>query len=473
MGIIINSIGVTMFNGCNFSKALNCANLLRLNNEEDANKQFSTLSQEVQGKISGYLSESFSKANNIESDKASILGQYTCTLEEKAQAIEAFLGPSVLSAIDKENRDALMQQGLQRPSLAFKNSSASTPEVKSYEEIWANSVIGICLIVTLFLLPLGLYYILNALEGLERMTSNSANSSSTLTTHSSLIKNDYPNCKRQVGIAHAQGKSKQMEDEHLVEQISFKAGHSHVQAEIYGIFDGHGGKDVSLFAQHNLSSHLKNSLELFNRGTLSDEGIFAAIKEAFVSLDCACEKDRLTGGSTATVAIILNDHIWVANIGDSRTVLNNGGSAIQLSEDQKCDNEKYTKGVLARKGKIGVGSDRKTLRVMVNNCGVAVPRAIGDHKYVGENGQCCIVHTPKITKYSLEDIKENSALILACDGIWDVCSTKQAVAFENKNHDKSPDIVAKELITKAYNAGSGDNLSAMVVRIEKNKSSQK
>ena len=40
-------------------------------------------------------------------------------------------------------------------------------------------------------------------------------------------------------------------------------------------------------------------------------------------------------GSTAIVALIANDHIYVANAGDSRCVLSSDRKAVELSKDHK------------------------------------------------------------------------------------------------------------------------------------------
>ncbi|OGN58689.1 MAG: hypothetical protein A3C42_01330 [Chlamydiae bacterium RIFCSPHIGHO2_02_FULL_45_9] len=47
-------------------------------------------------------------------------------------------------------------------------------------------------------------------------------------------------------------------------------------------------------------------------------------------------------GTTATVAMILDGKLWTANVGDSRTILDNG---IQLSEDAKPTDTHYRKGI--------------------------------------------------------------------------------------------------------------------------------
>ena len=41
--------------------------------------------------------------------------------------------------------------------------------------------------------------------------------------------------------------------------------------------------------------------------------------------------------------MILDGNLWTANVGDSRTVLDNDGIAVQLTEDAKPEEPRYTK----------------------------------------------------------------------------------------------------------------------------------
>lgn len=57
-----------------------------------------------------------------------------------------------------------------------------------------------------------------------------------------------------------------------------------------------------------------------------------------VGFECTChpmDMEVALGGSTAVLALLTQEHIVVANCGDSRAVLCRGGRAIPLSFDQK------------------------------------------------------------------------------------------------------------------------------------------
>lgn len=56
----------------------------------------------------------------------------------------------------------------------------------------------------------------------------------------------------------------------------------------------------------------------------------------------------------------------------------------------------------------------------------------------------------------------DSFLILACDGLWDVCTDQQACDLIKDIQD--PQVAATTLVKHALQVGSSDNLSVLVVR---------
>ncbi|KAJ7975613.1 putative Protein phosphatase 2c [Quillaja saponaria] len=118
---------------------------------------------------------------------------------------------------------------------------------------------------------------------------------------------------------------------------------------------------------------------------------------------CRCHSMEVAlGGSTAVVAILTDNHIVVANCGDSRAVLCRGGRAIPLSVDHKPDRSDELARIEVAGGRV----------IFVNGARVegilAMSRAI----------------EPEITFTKM--VPEDECLILASDGLWDVISSKLA-----------------------------------------------
>eukprot|EP00484_Ammonia_sp_Unknown_P028142 CAMPEP_0197048986 /NCGR_PEP_ID=MMETSP1384-20130603/24239_1 /TAXON_ID=29189 /ORGANISM="Ammonia sp." /LENGTH=576 /DNA_ID=CAMNT_0042481205 /DNA_START=12 /DNA_END=1742 /DNA_ORIENTATION=+ len=98
--------------------------------------------------------------------------------------------------------------------------------------------------------------------------------------------------------------------------------------QLYGVCDGHGpdGHNVSKFVADHLPSILDNLLS----NSLHNLSIPAILKKAFQliedELTALQNEDKLTfdinySGTTATVGFVAGNKLYVANVGDSRTVL--------------------------------------------------------------------------------------------------------------------------------------------------------
>lgn len=263
----------------------------------------------------------------------------------------------------------------------------------------------------------------------------------------------------QVGVAHEQGRRPTMEDEHLAVSFDVMIGNRRYPIQLFGIFDGHGGSMASRFVRDNLQRKLQEALVEFNQNGLSEAGIWKALKMTCVRLNRDFKNLNETvsrnQGTTATIAMIIDDHLWTANVGDSRTVLDNNGTPVQLSHDAKPDDDCYRRGIEHRGGK--VINDGRVPRV---NGDLAVARAIGDHRLNG-----AISARPKITKMPMAQIQPGSHLILCCDGVYDVSRTVDVVAAAHANRNLPPATLARNIIYSAHQAGSTDNLSALVVKV--------
>ncbi|KAF1345724.1 phosphatase 2C-like domain-containing protein [Delphinella strobiligena] len=141
--------------------------------------------------------------------------------------------------------------------------------------------------------------------------------------------------------------------------------------------------------------------------------------------------------------------LYTANVGDARIVLCRNGKALRLSYDHKGSDE--------NEGKRIAGAGGLILNNRVNGV-LAVTRALGD-AYMKD----LVTGHPYTTETVIQpDIDE--FLILACDGLWDVCSDQEAVDLIRGIHD--PQSASRALVDHALARFSTDNLSCMVVRFD-------
>ncbi len=265
-------------------------------------------------------------------------------------------------------------------------------------------------------------------------------------------------------LATIQGRKPEQQDFSLVKEITIQLGDGkEYKAQLFGVFDGHGLRDdAAKFVAANTDSYLKANLEKFNKDGLSKLGIENALKQTYIDLDDKyfelTRTERYTytelSGTTVNLTMVLNGQLWDANIGDTRAIKCTSGETRQISEDSKPTNPHAQKGIEKRGGKT---DGRRVEPISKDTSGdIGVTRAVGDPEYP-LSARC------KITCHDIE-FKDNESIwvLIACDGLWDVCSSKQAAEFllkyKNEAHVK--------LIKGAFVSGSTDNITILTFELK-------
>jgi len=204
---------------------------------------------------------------------------------------------------------------------------------------------------------------------------------------------------RHLGIASksACGRRKAMED--------MTSTHTIHGMQYAGVFDGHGGTEVATECL-KLGPKVRDLLDAgyTNHAT--------ALKRALESVDA----NHAYIGSTATVALVSNDMVTVANVGDSMAYLLRGQKTIALTQAHKPTNESERARVFALGGHITKGRVQGIL---------AMTRALGD----------CALRPFVSCEPEVREIArshEDRALVLATDGLWDVLSPMEVMAVVDR-----------------------------------------
>ena len=122
----------------------------------------------------------------------------------------------------------------------------------------------------------------------------------------------------------------------------------------FGIFDGHGGDNCSLFLKNNLD------LILFKQ-TMFPNNIIESVRETFKTAENKFKQLAVQGthlndksGSCAVIALIVNDVLYSINLGDSRGLYSkdSGKEFWQITRDHKPNDPKEQKRIEKAGGKV-------------------------------------------------------------------------------------------------------------------------
>ncbi|OSD07240.1 PP2C-domain-containing protein [Trametes coccinea BRFM310] len=266
------------------------------------------------------------------------------------------------------------------------------------------------------------------------------------------------------GVTEMQGWRITMEDAHTA--VLDLDGEPTESNTFFAVYDGHGGSAVAKYAGEHLHQRL-----------VADEAYKQkdyprALKNAFLGTDEDIRSNpdfaRDASGCTAVAALVTKDgRIYVANAGDSRSVISIKGEAKQLSYDHKPQNEKEKNRIVAAGGYIEYG------RV---NGNLALARALGDFDYkknasLAPEAQI-ITSDPEVIEHDMTE--EDEFIIIACDGIWDCLTSQQAVNVVRlliSQGRKLPEIceeMCELCLAPDTTTGAGigcDNMTVMIVAL--------
>jgi len=243
---------------------------------------------------------------------------------------------------------------------------------------------------------------------------------------------------------------RRMEDAHYLEDGFNGDPHS----GFFGVYDGHGGKEAAIFA----SKHFHNVLaeEINKDPTCRSDGdkMKEVMRTVYLGVDEKM-KDAVPShhGCTSVTCLITGTgddrHLFTANAGDARAVLCRDGKAIRLTEEHKAEDPVEAQRIKDAGGFIANG------RV---NGQIIITRSLGDHMM-----KDYILGDPYYQYEKLSD--KDTILIVACDGLWDVCEDQAAIDFLLGFPNANCDELSKRLMIKALQDGSTDNLSVCVVKL--------
>ncbi|KAK3180566.1 hypothetical protein Dsin_032512 [Dipteronia sinensis] len=250
-----------------------------------------------------------------------------------------------------------------------------------------------------------------------------------------------------IGCISVAGRAREMEDTVSVRTSLCRPDITRQQpVHFLAVYDGHGGPHAAELCKERMHVFLEEELMRVS-GTESkkrkqndaveledmwrtamvrsflrmDELALTTCVCGSVDDDCECRSLQVAlTGTTAVVAVLTDQHIVVADCGDSRAVLCRGGSAVLVSHNQMPDRPDELRRIEAAGGRI-IFQDRPRVEGIL-----AMSRVIGD----GYFKPAILTAVPEIS--FMERDPEDECLILATDGLWDTMSNQLACDMANE-----------------------------------------
>jgi protein phosphatase len=146
-------------------------------------------------------------------------------------------------------------------------------------------------------------------------------------------------------------------------------------------------------------------------------------------------------GSTLTLAVVENDRLTVAHVGDSRAYLWRDGELRQLTEDHSVP------GALLKQGRITVEEAHEH-----------------PHRHILYR---CLGLKPSVEVdiYPSTVLRPGDSILLCSDGLWDMVYPSERLGAYLAS-EASPWFICRRLVDAANEAGGEDNITVMLVRVE-------
>ncbi len=171
-------------------------------------------------------------------------------------------------------------------------------------------------------------------------------------------------------------------------------------------------------------------------------------------------------GTTVNIMLIKNGIIYIANVGDSLSVMYKNKKAYNLNREHQIIIESEKERVL-KSGATIVGY---RINGMLN-----LTRAIGDLRFKSnqqlKRHEQSVISLPEITK--IEDTEGIDFIIMGCDGVWDCVKRQMVCDFVEKeikaNPEKKLSDILKIIFDRCVSPVSGvklgtDNMSCLIIQ---------
>lgn len=316
------------------------------------------------------------------------------------------------------------------------------------------------------------------------------------------------------GISEAIGARPTMEDRTtVIQNLMYEPRHGYYKNEpkdqlqelamtsFAAVFDGHGGDECSNYLVDALPHHIRQAMyadreqlraaieasRTSARGEQSEDAASEFMRKILKGAYLKTDKEFITpktapqSGSTAATVILLGRRLFAANVGDSRVVLcRGGGQCVELTSDHKPSRpdeaarvraaggfilHKRVMGELAITRAFGDKSFKMGIKAMLEDEADELTRGLHENDQAKDLTAPLVSAEPEIASMVLSHNDE--FLLLACDGLFDVFRSQDAIALARQEliaHRGEPAEVARILSDQAIRVRrSRDNVSILII----------
>ena len=191
---------------------------------------------------------------------------------------------------------------------------------------------------------------------------------------------------------------------------------------------------------------------------------------------CELADHPVPAGCTAVAVLQVGQTLITANCGDSRAVVGRSGNQVApLSFDHKPADDVERNRIVGAGGFITEAQGHFRINGNLN-----LSRSLGDLKYK-QNPTCSpaeqmITAYPDVTVHTIDPLDE--FMIIGCDGIWDVLSNEDAVAFVRARlvQGVAPALICEQVMDRCMATNpretrgiGGDNMTCLIVQFKESK----
>jgi len=270
----------------------------------------------------------------------------------------------------------------------------------------------------------------------------------------------------QSGSEAQQGRRSTMEDTHVhFDDVNDKYGFpKDMTRAFYAVYDGHGGRHAADLAEKYLHECVLKSDELKNK-EITDEQILSVIRGAYLRTDSIIlqksRTDLWNDGCTVVSILLMNSKLYIGNLGDAEAVVARRQNGVLNAQ---CVTYKHKPNEAEERKRIEDAGGHVVFGRVLGS--LAVSRAFGDGEFKVPRNKSeahFVSNDPFLQVIPID--QDVPFMVVACDGLWDRCTYQEAVDFvENlRKTGSSPTDAAKQLVRKALEAGTLDNVSVIIV----------